>query len=1655
MKFPLAFLALLPSLLFAASPIWNGTVNTAWYKASETEFTITTAEQLAGLAQLVNSGTSMEGKTIKLGDDIVLNNTAGWENWASNNSGLRQWMPIGIHTTATATARPFSGTFNGDGYTVSGVYINGGYSQGLFGFSQGTIKNLGVVASYINGGERASGLVGTNEGSISNSYATGNVSGCGNNTYASGLVGINRGTISNSYATGNVSGCGNWVGGLVGSNAGSISNSYATGNVSGRLAGGLVGVNTSTISNSYATGNVEGNYSLVGTTCNGACGTISNSYYNSDSTTGSTGIGLTTDEMKNISTYIIRSNWDFESIWAIDPALNGGYPFLLSQSPSYIQNKNLITASKFYLANQCQKNDTIPTTIEIHTGSPITPQVDSVVFGTIKLDPRTDYDVLYYNNTEIGTAKIIIQGKGNSYGAKVLDFYITDFRNIANATVSSIPDQLETGSPITYKPVVKDYSGAVTLREGTDYILGYSSNISAGQAIITIIGRGVYDGSSRTVPFYIVGAKRLPGNTAVSIVDSTRYVYSGDKITPEVTVTYTLENITLVKDQDYTVSYGDNTNATSPGAIYINGIGNYIGAITKNFPIAAKALATSMIAPVPPQQYEGEAVKPEVTLTDGDKTLALGTDYTVNYLSNEYPNEEAIIMITGTGNYSGTITAYFAITEEEIEKTPVAVTWLGPFDFEYNGQNRCPSATATLPNGGYIALSISCTEVKNARTEPYVATATYPNALYELLNNTIQFTISPAPITVALEIPNINRGATLRPSVKGYKENPSINYWYSSIRDSSYTQTAPTNEGVYYAYAIVSPTNNYYGSTTDTVSFSIYESNPTPIPVIWNEHNIFVYTGEEQKPGASAPPVGGISFPLLVNGAIDAGPQTATARFQDERTDYRLTNETKAFTIAPKPLDRDNAIEPIGNFFFTGSQIRPPKITVKDGNKELDEGIDYTVSYGANISELGTVIVTGKGNYTDTASRHFPIISENAAVVSVVWDTERTFAYDGTEHAPTATTASNLELEVIGKQSNAGSHTAVAQLKTPNPNIMLTNASMPYTITKKQLTVSWTPEREFVYNKMVQVPTPSVDEPGVELRVSNAYSEAGEYTAANMLAPYALIISSNADNYELLNNSVDYSITKKPLEAVIDGADEIFLDVDYLDNTESIKAYLLELLAYSGFATNTETGETDNSSVLTGSPSISVSESGELDTLENGLVRKLYSASIDASTVSAKNYTPKGNVYLIPVSSAALVPVIWGSTVSFVYDGAEHAPTAAAEGFELEVTGKQSNAGGYTATARLKTPNERVFLQNENMPYTITKKPLEVSWEAEKEYVYNKMTQGPAPSVDEPGVELRVSNTYSGVGKYTAENKRAPYAVIISPNADNYELRNNSADYEILPKPLKPYFAAMLPAFEYNTDTLWVPSEVFSDTNALQKILEQVIAYDGFATDSEGNSDDDSVLKGGKPQVSIEYAAPRPMLSKRVETTQKATATIVTDNVSADNYVLTRPAIVIMETIEDEEEAEKINCYRVSHCTELSKEVCDFIDGEEVESCSGLRKSCAIEDRCVDNMLIGECTGIGGETLETTCAEVPLLRPRLSGGSFRVWQTASGVVNVDLGYMPTTPAKLQIYDLKGNLVATEQVNTRFANVRVGVPSGVYLFRAGGRVILQNFIATQR
>ncbi|MGD0572343.1 MAG: GLUG motif-containing protein [Sedimentisphaerales bacterium] len=208
--------------------------------------------------------------------------------------------------------------------TVIGTTTGGDYSSnlgGLVGINDGSISNC-YSTGAVNGGsyyQCVGGLSGSNKGNISNCYSTGTVSGSSGSTNVGGLVGWNYSNISNCYSTGAVSGDVDGVGGLVGINTGSISNCYSTGAVSvspssvSSVVGGLVGWNYSSISNCYSTGSVKGVYVVGGLVGQNNSGTISSSFWDkqtSGKTTSMGGTGMTTAQMKTLSTFT-SAGWDF------------------------------------------------------------------------------------------------------------------------------------------------------------------------------------------------------------------------------------------------------------------------------------------------------------------------------------------------------------------------------------------------------------------------------------------------------------------------------------------------------------------------------------------------------------------------------------------------------------------------------------------------------------------------------------------------------------------------------------------------------------------------------------------------------------------------------------------------------------------------------------------------------------------------------------------------------------------------------------------------------------------------------------------------------------------------------------------------------------------------------------------------------------------------------------------------------------------------------------------------------------------------------------------------------------------------------------------------------------------------------------------------
>ena len=208
-------------------------------------YEIGNAGQLFWFAGLVN-GTLDGVKQNKLANAVLTANITVNENLldslqydaegnVSNGSDFISWTPIADWMGNRTTQ--YSGTFDGNNKTVSGLYFNGDSTCiGLFGSSEsdGNIKNVGVVDSYFKGNDHVGGVCGNNAGTITNCYNAGNLTAIESSATVGGICGYNNGgTVTNCYNTGTVTATGSVasVGGVCGCSIAPISNCYNIGTV--------------------------------------------------------------------------------------------------------------------------------------------------------------------------------------------------------------------------------------------------------------------------------------------------------------------------------------------------------------------------------------------------------------------------------------------------------------------------------------------------------------------------------------------------------------------------------------------------------------------------------------------------------------------------------------------------------------------------------------------------------------------------------------------------------------------------------------------------------------------------------------------------------------------------------------------------------------------------------------------------------------------------------------------------------------------------------------------------------------------------------------------------------------------------------------------------------------------------------------------------------------------------------------------------------------------------------------------------------------------------------------------------------------------------------------------------------------------------------
>lgn len=316
-------------------------------------------------------------------------------------------------------------------------------------------------------------------------------------------------------------------------------------------------------------------------------------------------------------------------------------------------------------------------------------------YNGVKLSGK-DYTVDYKDDddyTSAGEHSVEITGKGNCTGTVTYYYEIADAISMKKVSISGFKSKLQYDPNASYvdnkgnhiqEDLVLTYKENGKTKEvpSSCYTVEYSNATQAGTATMTIKGKGGFAGiitKKYTIVGFNIKKVKLEGFQS-------KMTYTGKEVRqPDVTLTYKDKTgtYTLTKDKDYTVSYINDVKVGKATVIY-TGIGRYTGVLKKTYKIQGydfkkdsmlkKPLIKINVSPK--VQYEKSGAKPVVQVIYKGTILVEGKDYKLSYKNNtKYPvafNKQPTVVITGKGNYTGSLNYTFDIEKSDIGKLQIS-----------------------------------------------------------------------------------------------------------------------------------------------------------------------------------------------------------------------------------------------------------------------------------------------------------------------------------------------------------------------------------------------------------------------------------------------------------------------------------------------------------------------------------------------------------------------------------------------------------------------------------------------------------------------------------------------------------------------------------------------------------------------------------------------------------------------------------------------------------------------------------------------------------------------------------------------------------------------------------------------------------------------
>ncbi|MGN1414740.1 MAG: hypothetical protein ACI4WY_10905 [Anaerovoracaceae bacterium] len=334
------------------------------------------------------------------------------------------------------------------------------------------------------------------------------------------------------------------------------------------------------------------------------------------------------------------------------------------------------------------------------------------------------------------------------------------------------------------------------LKAGIDFDVAYTGNINAGTAVVTVIGKGVYEGSV-SVNFTISPAKLSDCKVVLS---QDAYTAIGTAVVP--TFTVMLDEYILEVNKDFTAALSNNI-AIGDGKLTVTGTGNFTGTLEVKFSIVSKAVSDLSISVVTPVvSFDGRAKTPVVEVKDGNVTLIAGADYTVHY-ENNINAGTAKAIVTGKGRYEGTASVEFTIRGASNTVTTEYTSYTKYMTSKIFNLNA--SATGNEAGSGFIYTSSNENVVRVTSGGDVIVVGTGKATITVKTTGTREF--DPAEKVVTVTVKPLKPSVTLTSPAR-----KQVKVIFNKVEGATKYQICYGRNGVYY-FKYVKHLDNQYTKT--------------------------------------------------------------------------------------------------------------------------------------------------------------------------------------------------------------------------------------------------------------------------------------------------------------------------------------------------------------------------------------------------------------------------------------------------------------------------------------------------------------------------------------------------------------------------------------------------------------------------------------------------------------------------------------------------------------------------------------------------------------------------------------------------------------------------------------------------------------------------